>query len=84
MQLAPQFQSVEVDNITLEQWSRTFRHEEHCKNYAVWLRDRQPNFAWPRGLDSECGPEIAKELMNSLFMLLVTSLCYGGLYMPVW
>jgi hypothetical protein len=84
IRVAPQFESVEVDNITLERWSRTFKHEEFSKNYAVWLRDRQPNFAWPRGLDSEHGPEIAEELMNSLFMLLVTSLCYGGLHMLAW
>lgn len=51
MRIAPQFESVEVDNITLRRWSRTFQHEELSRNYTVWLRDRQPNVAWPRGLD---------------------------------
>jgi hypothetical protein len=83
--LAPQFQSLEVDNITRERWKRTFEHEEFSRNYTVWLRDRQPNFAWPRGLDdSEDGPRIAEELMSSLFMFLLTSLGYGGLHMLAW
>jgi len=54
------------------------------RNYTVWFRDRQSSFAWQRGLDSEDGPGIADELIKSLFMLLVTSLCYGGLYMLAW
>ena len=83
--VAPQFQSVDVDNITLARWTRTFQHEELSKNYTVWLRDRQPNFAWPRGLDDSVdGPRIAEELLKALFMLLVTSMCYGGVHMLAW
>ncbi|KAL6354465.1 hypothetical protein LRP88_11802 [Fusarium phalaenopsidis] len=66
-------------------WRRTFEHDEYSHNYTVWLRDRQPNFAWPRGLDNSAdGPKISQELVNSLFMLLVTSLCYGGFHMLAW
>lgn len=79
-----QFRSVEVDNITLERWRRALQSPEYQNNYTIWLRDRQPNFAWPRGLDSEDGPVIADELIKSLFMLLVTSLFYGGLHMLAW
>jgi hypothetical protein len=84
VRVALQFESVEIDDITLKRWSRTFQGEEFTSNYTVWLRDRQPNFAWPRGLDSKDGPGIADELIKSLFMLLVTSLCYGALHMLAW
>lgn len=84
MRVAPQFASVMVDNITLNRWSRTFQHEEFMRNCTAWLRDRQLNFVWQRGLDSEDGPGTAEELMKSLFMLLVTSFCYGGLHMLAW
>lgn len=83
--LAPQFESLAIDNITLRRWSRTFQHDELSMNYTVWLRDRQPNFAWPRGLDDSVdGPRIAEELFKAMFMLLVTSMCYGGLHMLAW
>lgn len=83
--LAPQFESLAIDNITLRRWSRTFQHNELSMNYTVWLRDRQPNFAWPRGLDdSTDGPRIAEEPLKAMFMLLVTSMCYGGLHMLAW
>ena len=82
MRLAPQFESLLLDKIALERWSRTFQHDELDNNYTVWLRDRQPNFAWPRGLDDRVdGPRIAEELLKALFMLLVTSMCYGALHM---
>ncbi|KAL8685371.1 MAG: hypothetical protein Q9218_007803, partial [Villophora microphyllina] len=85
LQLAPQFASLLVDRVTLERWRRTFQHDELSMNYTVWLRDRQPNFAWPRGLDDSVdGPRIAEELLKALFMLLVTSMCYGGLHMLAW
>lgn len=33
--------------------------------YTVWLRDRQPNFEWPRGLDDSFdGPRLAEELFE--------------------
>lgn len=79
-----QFRSVEVDDITLECWRRALQSPEYQYNYSIWLRDRQPNFSWPRGLDSENGPAIAEELIKSLFMLLITSLFYGGLHMLAW
>lgn len=85
MLLAPQFETVKVDEITLKRWKRTFEHEELNRNFTVWLRDRQPNFAWPRGLDdSDKGPSIAEELLKSMFVLLLTSMCYGGLHMLAW
>ena len=85
MQLAPQFRSLTVDQVTIERWRRTFQHDELSRNYTVWLRDRQPNFAWPRGLDDSAdGPKIAEELLKAMFMLLVTSMCYGGLHMLAW
>ena len=85
VKLAPQFESLAVDEITLRRWGRTFQHDELSMNYTVWLRDRQPNFAWPRGLDDRVdGPRIAEELLKAMFMLLITSMCYGGLHMLVW
>ena len=85
VRLAPQFQSLMVDETTLERWSRTFQHDELSMNYTVWLRDRQPNFAWPRGLDDRVdGPRIAEELLKAMFMLLITSMCYGGVHMLAW
>ncbi|KAK3377234.1 hypothetical protein B0T24DRAFT_592848 [Lasiosphaeria ovina] len=86
MHVAPQFASLDVDAITLRRWARTFAHDDatYCRNYTVWLRDRQPNFAWPRGLDSTEGAQIGEELIKSLFMFLVTSLAYGGLHMLGW
>ncbi|KAJ4367805.1 hypothetical protein N0V86_009641 [Didymella sp. IMI 355093] len=83
--LASQFLSLHVDEVTTKRWRRTFAREDLTRNYTVWLRDRQPNFAWPRGLDdSRDGSRIAEELLKSLFMLLLTSLCYGGLHMLAW
>lgn len=79
-----QFPSVEVDTITMERWRRGLPNLSYHNNYAVWLRDRQPNFAWPRGLDGPDGPAIAEELIKSPFMLLLTSLCYGGLHILAW
>lgn len=85
VRVAPEFPSLDIDRITLDRWTRTFQHEELSKNCTVWLRDRQPNFAWPRGLDStNDGPKIAEELLKSMSMLLVTSMCYGGLHMLAW
>lgn len=83
--LAPVFESLQVDDTTLERWRRSFLQHHMTSNYAVWLRDRQPNFAWPRGLDdSEDGPRIAEELLVSMMMLLLTGLGYGGLHMLAW
>ena len=80
----PQFKSVEVDTITLDRWSRGLCNRSLLCNYSVWLRDRQPNFAWPRGLDSDDGGAIADELVKALFTFLITSLCYGSLHMLAW
>ncbi|KAJ5774279.1 hypothetical protein N7457_009175 [Penicillium paradoxum] len=79
-----QFQCVEVDDITLTRWNRALRTRHFICNYSVWFRDRQPNFVWPRGLDSKNGSVIADELLKGLFASLVTSLCYGGLHMLAW
>ncbi|XHG04800.1 hypothetical protein AWENTII_008052 [Aspergillus wentii] len=80
-----QFASIEVDSITLERWRRTLNGPRHYQcNYSVWLRDRQPNFCWPRGLDSADGPVIAAELTKSALMFLATSLCYGAMHLFAW
>lgn len=84
MKLGPQFECLDVDAITLERWTRALKSEVYNSNYTVWLRDRQPNFAWPRGLDSDDGPAISAELMKSLTMLTVTSLFYGAIHMLAW
>jgi hypothetical protein len=85
LKLASHFTSAEFDTTCIKRWRRTFQRENLTRNYTVWLRDRQPNFAWPRGLDdSQDGPQIAEELLKSLFMFLITSLCYGGLHMLAW
>ncbi|RDL35312.1 uncharacterized protein BP5553_07243 [Venustampulla echinocandica] len=84
MHLSPRFESLELDTITLERWRRALKSEAYNCNYTVWLRDRQPNFSWPRGLDSDDGPAIGEELMKSLTMLTVTSLFYGSIHMLAW
>lgn len=85
LRLATQFESLVIDQIALERWSRTFQHNELSTNYTVWLRDRQPNFAWPRRLDDSVdGPRITEELLKAMFMLLVASMFYGGLHVLAW
>lgn len=49
------------------------------RNYSVWLRDRQPNFAWPRGLDSDDGHVIADELSGP-FSCSSSQVCATGVY----
>jgi hypothetical protein len=84
--VAPQFRCVEVDGITLARWARALHAAAFLReNYSIWLRDRQPNFVWPRGLDSaEDGAAIADELVKALATFLATSLGYGGLHMLAW
>lgn len=84
------FRLVEVDSITLHRWHRALSSHPSSSsaffrgNYSIWLRDRQPNFVWPRGLDSTDGPAIADELVKSLFTALITSLSYGSLHILAW
>lgn len=85
LRLATQFESLVVNDIALERWRRTFQNNNLNMNYTVWLRDSQPNFTWPRSLDDSVdGPRIAEELLKAISMLLVTSMCYGGLHMLAW
>ena len=80
-----QFASIEIDQVTLNRWQHTLRFpQKYHNNYAVWLRDRQPNFNWPRGLDTPDGHAIADELTRCFLMFLATSLCYGALHLLAW